>query len=93
MMPASYLGFLFLTLVSAAHNSESSDSSREISVMLSERKPFVLFNENGMPVGLDVSIIENFARKYKLKIKYNFHDTTQIDFKYGNSSFRLKLFI
>lgn len=42
----------------------------KITVALSERDPFVVFNQNGAPKGLDILIIENFARKLNLKIDY-----------------------
>lgn len=44
--------------------------NREITVALSERKPFVILNQNEAPKGLDVLIIENFASKNNLRIKY-----------------------
>lgn len=48
----------------------------KITVTLSERKPFVFLNENGAPKGLDVLIIENFARKLNLKIDYFIVDSS-----------------
>lgn len=48
----------------------------KITVTLSERKPFVFLDENGAPKGLDVLIIENFARKLNLKIDYFIVDSS-----------------
>lgn len=42
----------------------------KITVALSERNPFVILNQNGAPKGLDILIIENFARKLNLQIDY-----------------------
>lgn len=42
----------------------------KITVALSERNPFVILNQNGAPKGLDILIIENFARKSNLQIDY-----------------------
>lgn len=44
-------------------------SDRKITVLISQTKPFA-FRENGVFKGLDVNIVENFAEKYKLKIRY-----------------------
>lgn len=44
--------------------------SRIITVALSEQKPFVIIGEDDSPKGLDVSIIENFAKKLSLQINY-----------------------
>lgn len=44
--------------------------NREITVALSERPPFVIFDRNGTPNGLDVLIIKNFAKKLKLQIDF-----------------------
>lgn len=70
MISAIFLGFLLFTSLSAAPNRQYAESNGKISVMLSERNPFVFFNENGTPVGLDISIIENFAQKFHLRIDY-----------------------
>lgn len=50
-----------------------------ITVALSERKPFVILDGNATPTGLDVLIIENFARKFNLKIKYIIMNTSMND--------------
>lgn len=57
-----------MTIVFAASFNEH--SNREITVALSEQKPFVILNRNETPKGLDVLIIENFAMKFNLRIKY-----------------------
>lgn len=44
--------------------------NRIITVALSERIPFVIFDRNGTPNGLDILIIENFGRKFNLQIDY-----------------------
>ena len=42
-----------------------------ISVAVSERTPFVILDQNGgPPTGLDVSIMENFAKRFRFKIDY-----------------------
>lgn len=47
------------------------DSSAKITIMFSHRNPFVIdSDQNLLPRGLDVSIVENFAKKYKLHTKY-----------------------
>lgn len=43
---------------------------QKITVALSERRPFVILDQNGTPKGLDISIIENFAKKFHLQIDY-----------------------
>lgn len=45
-------------------------SKKTVTIALSERKPFVTFDQNGMPTGLDVSIINNFAQKFNLQISF-----------------------
>lgn len=43
----------------------------KVSILFSNREPFVTEDEmSGVPRGLDVSIMENFARKYNLKTEY-----------------------
>lgn len=47
------------------------DVSPKISVAVSEQKPFVILDPNGgSPKGLDVLIVENFAKKFNFKIDY-----------------------
>lgn len=46
-----------------------SSLTREIRVMASQMKPFVFYDKNTLK-GLDIDIIENFAKKFKLKVKY-----------------------
>lgn len=46
------------------------EASKKISVVLSQRKPFVVIDQNGPPKGLDVSIVENFANTFNLQINY-----------------------
>lgn len=42
----------------------------KIAVVLSERNPIVALNQNRTPKGIDILIIENFARKLNLKVDY-----------------------
>lgn len=44
----------------------------KIAVTLSERNPFVIYNPKGNPRGLDVVIIQNFAKQFNFVIKYVF---------------------
>lgn len=51
-------------------------SQSKITVALSERKPFVIVNQNGQRSGLDISIIENFAQTLKRQVEYiNVHES------------------
>lgn len=43
---------------------------RKITVAISERRPFVTVDQNGRQSGLDVSIIENFAKKFHFQVEY-----------------------
>lgn len=45
-------------------------TAEEIVVAFSSRVPFVYRNQAGGLQGLDISIIENFAKRLNLKIKY-----------------------
>lgn len=45
-------------------------SYRKITVAVSERIPFVVLDQNETLMGLDVQILENFAKKFKLQIDY-----------------------
>ena len=42
---------------------------RKITVLVSQSKPFA-FYENGAFKGLDVNIVENFAKKFNLNVEY-----------------------
>lgn len=62
------LKFLFFAIrIATCH---SAGNVHTITVALSEQKPFVSFDENGSPYGLDVSIIENFVKKLNLQANY-----------------------
>lgn len=54
----------------AGEKFQSSRSNKEIVVAFSERPPFVFQDQNGALKGLDILIVENFAKKSNLKIKY-----------------------
>lgn len=41
---------------------------QKLTVALIERKPFITFDQNGSPKGLDVLIIENFAIRFNMRI-------------------------
>ena len=45
-------------------------SDRRITVAISERIPFVILGRNRTSMGLDVQILENFAKKFHLQIDY-----------------------
>lgn len=48
-------------------------TNREIRVMISEHIPFGFFQENNIevvPDGLDVLILENFAKKYGIRVEF-----------------------
>lgn len=45
-------------------------ANQRISIMYSKRSPFVMQSGSAPPKGMDVSIIENFARKFNLQIDY-----------------------
>lgn len=47
-------------------------TNKKIIVAIAQRKPFTIINENGPPSGLDVQIIDQFARKFNLKVDYLF---------------------
>lgn len=53
-------------------NFHKNHSIPSIKVALSERKPFAIVDQNGKPNGLDVQIIENFAKKLNLRLEYFF---------------------
>lgn len=42
----------------------------KITVAISEQKPFTQFDEDAVPRGLDVMIIEQFAMKHNLQVNY-----------------------
>lgn len=44
--------------------------NNSITVAISERIPFAGLDDNGIPSGFDVSIIENFAKNYNLMINF-----------------------
>lgn len=50
--------------------------NKEIVVGFSNRPPFVFQDKNGAMKGLDVLIIENFAKKANLQIKYKHFDAS-----------------
>lgn len=50
---------------------------KKITVTLSGRKPFVILNSNGAPKGLDVTIMENFAKRLNFGIDYSLVNGSQ----------------
>lgn len=65
------LQVLFFHIAGAAKiPADHMNTKNKIIVAVSERKPFVVFNPNGPPTGLDVLIIENFAKKMRLNVEY-----------------------
>lgn len=72
-----FLGILyFINIVSGIFVILNKDFEREanpakeIHVAFSNLAPLVIRNHNSMPDGLDVAIIENFAKRYQLTVKY-----------------------
>lgn len=59
---------------------------QKITVALSERKPFVFHDQNGILKGLDVSIIESFAKKHNLLINYVFVNVS-LNYVFTNEDF------
>lgn len=60
----------FVTIILAVIlQSIDSKSLNKLTVLVSQSKPFA-FYENGVLKGLDVNIVENFAKKIKLIIRY-----------------------
>ena len=50
---------------------QSEEFDQKISILFSNFEPFVIANQNEeAPKGLDVSIMENFFKKFKLKTEY-----------------------
>lgn len=60
--------FFFLTLVIA--EDISMRPTEKIIVGFSKREPFIYTNQLGTPKGLDISIMENFAQKFKLQLEF-----------------------
>lgn len=50
-------------------------SQEKIIVAFTERKLFVMLDEDGTPKGLDVLVIQNFVRKFNLQVDYYIMDT------------------
>lgn len=63
------------SFIVAAH-SKILHPNLSITVALSERNLFMTFDPNGTPKGLDVMLLENFARKFSLDIKYVIMNTS-----------------
>ena len=60
--------FFFLELVIAEDISVR--PTEKIIVGFSKREPFIYANKSGTLKGLDISIMENFARKFNLKLEF-----------------------
>lgn len=61
---------MFQILFSIQIANSLSFEGRKITVAIAEQKPFTEFDEDGVPKGLDVKIIENFAMKYHLQVDF-----------------------
>lgn len=59
----------------------------QIKIGLSDRKPFVILNENELPKGLGVTIVENFAKKYNLQTDYLIINSTTNNIFANESNF------
>lgn len=62
-----FIAIFYISMLSSISCDEI--QKKRITVALSERRPFVTVDENKLG-GLDVSIIENFAKKLKLEVNY-----------------------
>lgn len=60
----------YVVHISAIKGVILSNSSKEIVVAFSQRPPFVFQNSAGALNGLDILLVENFAKKTNLQIKY-----------------------
>lgn len=56
-------------MANCSKGSMESKSIEKIKVMASHRVPFVIRGENLLR-GLDIDIVENFAKKHQLKMEY-----------------------
>lgn len=64
--------FEIILVVSAEYmSSDANIDYNKITVTVSEQKPFVKINQHGAPTGLDVHIINAFARKFNLSVDYS----------------------
>lgn len=64
--------FVIIFVVSAEYmSSDANIDYNKITVTVSEQKPFVKINQHGEPTGLDVHIINAFARKCNLSVDYS----------------------
>lgn len=70
MMWLVLLWKILLIALIASEECAPSRSNNEIVVAFSKRPPFVYQDQNGALKGLDILIIENFAKKAKLRVKY-----------------------
>lgn len=77
-------------MVEAAKTSSVKENiNRTITVAVTERKPFVTFNQNGMPMGLDALIIGNFAQEFNLHVEYSIVNSSRNLIFNGNLSISL----
>lgn len=65
---AEILCIIIVSVVGQPHPGNHSD--HRITVALSEQFPFVFLDQNETPKGLDVLIIENFAKQLYVQIDY-----------------------
>lgn len=65
-----FLGVLFLNVGAEQRDSVDMHFKGNISVALIKQKWFVLSNEYRVLKSFDVSIIENFGRKFNLKVEF-----------------------
>lgn len=65
------IALIVLLLLFFSLEVHSKESVQKISILFSNFEPFVIENENvNAPTGLDVSIIENFSKKFNLNTEY-----------------------
>lgn len=69
MWLALFCEILFV-IIAASEEHGLSRSKEEILVAFSVRPPFAYKDKNGILKGLDILIIENFAKKFDLQIKF-----------------------
>lgn len=67
---------IFLLKITIAEGVDAIKIPKEIFVAFSARVPFVYRSKTGKLKGLDILIIENFAKKLKFNVKYVEYNTS-----------------
>lgn len=61
---------VILVAVNGCRPSEMPGDNCKITVALLENRPFVKINGNDEPIGLDMSILKHFIKKYDISVDY-----------------------